>query len=1254
VHLLSAQSVTPETAGEAIDLGQTPGDIVILSAADTELACLAAAQARRPEGAPSLRLANLLQLGHPLSIDLYVERVITKAGLVVLRLLGGRSYWPYGIEQVAAACRARGSLLAALPGDDQPDPELAAWSTLSPEACHRLWQYGVHGGLDNAAQLLAYAASLLGRDEPWHEPAPLLRAGLYWPDVTRPSLDDLKRGWQPGRPAAALVFYRALVQAGDLAAIDALIEALDASGLNPLPVFTASLKDPVGAPMVRQLLAEAAPAVVLNATGFAVSSPGERRPTPLDEPGRAVLQLVLAGGSEAAWREGTRGLSPRDLAMNVALPEIDGRVLARAVAFKSPQRFDRRTETQIVGFAPVPDRVRFSAELAAAWARLAGTPVASRRIGIVLANYPNRDGRIANGVGLDTPASTVRLLGALRNAGYRIDRVPADGQGLVEALLGGVTNDLERRERRHVRVRLPMHDYLKFFSQLSTNVQKLVTERWGEPAADPHVVDDGFALALLPLGNLVVGIQPARGYHIDPTASYHDPALPPPHGYLAFYAWLRRSFGVHALIHMGKHGNLEWLPGKALALSEDCLPEAAFGPLPHVYPFIVNDPGEGSQAKRRTAAVIVDHLTPPLTRAESYGPLRELERLVDEYYDAAGVDPRRTSWLRDEILALSRRLGLDRDLGIDPGDSAGQALTKLDNHLCELKELQIRDGLHVFGAAPAGDQLSDLLVALVRVPRGPSDGADASLLRALARDLDLDGFDPLDCAMAAPWQGERPEVLRSLTDQPWRSNGDTLERLELCARDLIAGRLAPDPGWLATRAVLEQIERRIRPAVLASGRAEIEGVLKALDGRFVEPGPSGAPTRGRADVLPTGRNFFSIDSRAVPTPAAWHLGWKSAALLIERYVQEQGEWPRAIALSAWGTANMRTGGDDIAQALALIGARPLWDGASHRVTGTEILPPGVLDRPRVDVTLRVSGFFRDAFPAQIELFDQAVGAIAALDEPAELNPIAARVRADQAALATQGIAPDEARRRASYRVFGSKPGAYGAGLQALIDERGWQSDADLARAYVAWGGYAYGARADGVAEHRLFERRLAAVELVLHNQDNREHDLLDSDDYYQFEGGLTLAVRELSGEQPAVYHNDHSRPETPRISSLKEEIGRIVRARAVNPKWLAGVMRHGYKGAFEIAATVDYLFAFAATARVVEDHHFEALFDAYLADDRVREFIAGANPAALKEIAERFQEAIERGLWRPARNSAHREIERLRLADEPGRPSMTT
>ena len=420
----------------------------------------------------------------------------------------------------------------------------------------------------------------------------------------------------------------------------------------------------------------------------------------------------------------------------------------------------------------------------------------------------------------------------------------------------------------------------------------------------------------------------------------------------------------------------------------------------------------------------------------------------------------------------------------------------------------------------------------------------------------------------------------------------------------------------------------------ASGRLELAGLLAGLDGRRVAPGPSGAPTRGKPEVLPTGRNFYSVDCRAVPTPAAWELGWRSAGLVVEQYLQRHGNWPRQVALSAWGTANMRTGGDDIAQALALMGCRPVWDRDSRRVTGVEVMPLAVLGRPRVDVTLRISGFFRDAFPAQIDLLDDACRAVAGLDEPDADNPLAASARAEAQRLRAAGVADAEALRRAAGRIFGSRPGAYGAGLQALIDERGWQDDGDLARAWLAWGGHAYGRGLEGAPAEGELARRLAGVELVLHNQDNREHDLLDSDDYYQFEGGLAATVRHLSGRQPEIFHNDHSRPEFPRVRTLKEEIGRVVRGRAANPKWLRGVMRHGYKGAFEIAATVDYLFAFAASSGEVEHHHFDALFDAYLGDEAVRGFVAEANPAALREIAQRFAEAIERGLWRPRRNSA--------------------
>jgi cobaltochelatase CobN len=890
--------------------------------------------------------------------------------------------------------------------------------------------------------------------------------------------------------------------------------------------------------------------------------------------------------------------------------------------------------------------VKFVCELAANWLRLARTPARDRRLALIFANYPNRDGRLGNGVGLDTPASALNLLRALADAGYGVGDLPGDGDALIRRLAAGPTNDLTDRRNRDGGIKFAVADYLNFFTVLPKALQRQVTERWGPPGLDPFVLDDYFVLSAFKLGNTVIGLQPARGYNIDPKSSYHDPDLVPPHGYLAFYAWLRQGFQAQAIIHMGKHGNLEWLPGKSVALSETCYSEAVLGPLPHLYPFIVNDPGEGTQAKRRSQAVIVDHLTPPLTRAESYGPLAELELLVDEFYEAAGLDPRRLDLLRQQILELTRVIGLDKDAGIAVGDDEDAALAKLDNYLCDLKEMQIRDGLHILGETPQGRLRRDLLVALVRLPRQGETGdpRNNSLIRALAADLKLagNGFDPLDCKLGEPWQGAKPAALLNLSpDLSWRSHGDTIERLEELSGRLLDDRASLEAGWTATRAVLQAIDEQVAPAVDACGGAEIAALIKGLNGEFVAPGPSGAPTRGRLDVLPTGRNFYSVDSRTVPTPAAWQLGWKSAGLLLDEYRQSHGEWPKHLAISAWGTANMRTGGDDIAQALALMGVQPKWEPASRRVLGFDILPIHMLDRPRVDVTLRISGFFRDAFPTQIELFDSAARAVAALDESQRDNPLAARVLADGKRLRQQGYDGENADHLAAARVFGSKPGAYGAGLQSLIDEKGWQDDADLARAYLAWGGYAYGGKQSGRPAHKQFQSLLSTTQAVVQNQDNREHDLLDSDDYYQFEGGLTAAVRHYSGAQPAIYHNDHSRPFAPKIRTLEDEIGRVVRARVINPKWISGVMRHGYKGAFEMAATVDYLFAFAATAQVVSDHHFDAVYEAYLNDEAVLDFLRRNNPAALKEMAERMAEALERGLWQTRSNSTQAALHRL-------------
>lgn len=1247
MHLLAAQPGMVTDGSEAVDLGQQPGDVVILSAAESELACLAGAQGRLVDAfgaeTPALRLASLLQLGHNMSVDLYIDDVVSEAKFIIVRILGGRGYWDYGIEQLVALARAKDIPLVLLPGDDQPDAELLSLSTVKGREYQNIWRYLIEGGPQNSENLLRLIYEKLNSSVNWNwsPAAPLVKAGGYWPGKPQASLDEIRVNWVENQSVTPIIFYRSLVQAANLDVIDALVEELFANGLNPLPIFVASLKDPVAAALVEDWLAETNADLILNTTGFAISVPGsERKNGPFDAVDAPVFQVVLSGGGEEAWREGVNGLAARDIAMNVALPEVDGRILARAVSFKGSAGKDDLTQIDLVKYIPVRDRVAFTAELAANWVRLRKSNVSSRKVAMVMANYPNKDARLGNGVGLDTPAGMVETLRAMQEAGYAINDLPFDGDALIAAIKAGPTNDFKSLADREIRVTLKREDYQKAFEALPQAIRDQVIEAWGDPKNDPFYLPDrdAFALSILPMGNVVVGLQPARGYNIDPLESYHSPDLVPPHNYFAFYIWLRHMFGADAIIHFGKHGNMEWLPGKSLALSEDCFPEAVFGPTPHLYPFIVNDPGEGTQAKRRAQAVILDHLTPPLTRAESYGPLKDLEALVDEYYDAAAVDPRRLVILKRDILELAIRIGLDRDCGIEAGEDEESALAKLDNYLCELKELQIRDGLHIYGKAPEGDLLTDLLVALARLPRGAETGPKASLHRAIAKDILGDAaFDPLDCAFAEFWPGEKPEALAIYDAEdigPWRTTGDTVERIELLARDLVKGTVKADPTWSAVCDVIADIETNIRPAVTGCGLAEIGGLLRGLAGKFVEPGPSGAPTRGRPDVLPTGRNFYSVDTRTIPTPAAWQLGWKSAELLLERHVQDQGEWPSALGLSVWGTSNMRTGGDDIAQALALMGVRPTWDSASRRVTGFEIMPASVLGRPRVDVTLRISGFFRDAFPGLIDLFDSAVRAVAdQSDEPDDINPIAVRVKAEAEKLRSEGMTDDDAARQAGFRVFGSKPGAYGAGLQAMIDEKLWEDEDDLADAYLAWGSYAYGNGAEGTSARGLFETRLAKVDAIVHNQDNREHDLLDSDDYYQFEGGMTSAVRSLSGKQPTVYHSDHSRPESPKIRTLEEEIARVVRARVVNPKWINGVMRHGYKGAFEMAATVDYLFAFAATARCVADHHFDLVYDAYLGDTEVRDFIADHNPDALQDIKDRLREAIDRGLWQPRRNS---------------------
>ncbi|MEH2110390.1 cobaltochelatase subunit CobN [Nostoc sp.] len=1359
MHRISSTSGGWNQSEGLIFLEQTPAPFVLITAADTDIQTLAAAVTKLPPSFPALRVANLLQLQQQLSIDTYGEQVLELAQVIILRLLGGRSYWGYGLEVVQEIVQRNGRTLIVMPGDDAFDPDLISQSTVPLGIVNQIWQYFSEGGVENfvnALQFISDSCLLTAYNPP--PPQPIPRVGLYeWgvalrlrsvteeqggrgageqgsrgelelcsstfePDEstselrsstselrsstfeldkstsdTRSSTSELDESTSELRsftsepqisqspiPKIGILFYRAHYLAGNTKVIDALCEALVQKNLQPVPVFVSSLREPdvqVELSEFFQPKEAESIAVLLNTTSFSLARLESETPQTelwqkLDVP---VLQVILSGGSIEQWESQFQGLSPRDIGMNVALPEVDGRIITRAVSFKALQTRNPHLETDVVIYEPVSDRIEFVAQLAANWARLRSKPPQERRIALILANYPNRNGRLANGVGLDTPASCIEILQALHQAGYEVENPPAQGDELIQRLTSGVTNDPEGRELLPVHQSVSWEEYQEYFASLPPAVQQGISERWGNleqgsnqelfPPAPrslsvaevlPPCPPASIPVPGIQLGKIFVGIQPARGYDNDPSLNYHAPDLEPTHDYLAFYYWVRETFGADAVVHVGKHGNLEWLPGKSVALSSNCYPEVAFGALPHLYPFIVNDPGEGSQAKRRAQAVIIDHLTPPMTRAELYGSLQQLENLIDEYYEADSLDPSRLPVIRDRIHELVIKENLHLDLGIQNEteifNSESLILNSIGGYLCELKEAQIRDGLHIFGQCPQGRQLRDLIVAIARIPNRHSPG----ITRAIAQDWGLD-FDPLTAALSMT-SGEYSIV----NGTQCRTLGDIVEVLEehaaLLVEQLInqnSELLTPNSSLLTPNSplstTLNWISDRLLPA-LQKTPEEITHLLHGLDGGYVTSAPSGAPTRGRPEVLPTGRNFYSVDIRAIPTETAWDIGRKAAETLVEYYTQEHGEYPKTLGLSLWGTATMRTGGDDIAEALALLGVQPVWDGAARRVVDFEILPLAILGRPRVDVTLRISGFFRDAFPNLIDLFDQAVSAVADLNEPPEQNPLADAVRQETDLWTSQGLTIQEAVVRSRYRIFGSRPGAYGAGLQGLIESQNWTDDQDLARAYINWSSYAYssgageqGAGSKGeeitspcplppaplplnspqspVPNTEAFEQRLSQMQIVLHNQDNREHDLLDSDDYYQFQGGLTAAVRSLQGKNPQTYFGDNFIPAQPRVRQLKEEIARVYRSRVVNPKWIAGVMRHGYKGAFEMAATVDYLFAYDATAKCAENYMYQGIVDAYLLDPVVVEFIQQKNPYALRDIAEKLLEAHKRNLW---------------------------
>ena len=1263
-----------------IFIEQNRAPIVVLTSADTEIQTIATALRKLPDDFPDVRVANLLNLQQQLTIDTYVDTVLSQAKIIVLRLLGGIAYWSYGLERIKEVAQLNNTALFVLPGDDRPDPDLIAHSTINLSTVNYLWRYFIEGGVANYTNALQYISDRCLQTN--YNPAPpqiIPRLGIY------SFLNRQKTEKSRFKNTVSILFYRSHYLAGNTEPIDALCKALLSKKIDPLPLFVSSLKDVEIQNQLIDILQERSVSIILNTTSFAIAKIGDESAIKLwQQLELPIFQVILSSSTQEQWDNSSMGLTPKDVAMNVALPEIDGRIITSAISFKTVKQRQEQLETDVVVYQSKSDRINFVIDLTANWVKLQTTPNAEKKIALILANYPNKDGRIANGVGLDTPASCIEILKALKQAGYYITDIPETGDDLIKLLTTGVTNDRESQPFRKIYQSLSIEEYTKYFATLPTEVQQGIIKRWGDiidtetrrhgdtetgektqknSSLIPHF--SSFKIPGIQLGNIFIGIQPSRGYDRDPTLNYHAPDLEPTHDYLAYYYWLRAKFQVNAIVSVGKHGNLEWLPGKSLALSHTCYPEVALQTIPHIYPFIVNDPGEGSQAKRRAHAVIIDHLTPPLTRAELYGGLDKLEALIDEYYEAQTLDPTRLPTISNRIEKLVKQEHLDKELDITT-DTITEFLTIADGYLCELKEAQIRDGLHILGQCPQGTQLRDLIIAISRF----STINQLGLTQAIAKDLGLD-WESIENQNLEDWEKKLSTLqlseetfasllgARSLADYKFRgvaplrvqkinNQGDITEILETIAAELIEKfilhpssshqksdiglgeqklyRRFAETSLPNTSKKLNWIQTQLLPSLQKTPQ-EITNLLHALEGKYVPSGASGAPTRGRPEVLPTGRNFYSVDIRAIPTETAWEVGSAAAETLIERYTQENGEYPQTLAISIWGTSTMRTGGDDIAQVMALMGVRPVWDGLSRRVIDFEILDESVLTRPRVDVTVRVSGFFRDSFPNILHLLNRITQAIAKLPEPTEINPLAAKVTAETTYWQTQGLTSEQAQTRANYRIFGSKPGAYGAGLQGLIEAQNWQTEDDLARAYVNWSSYAYDAQGKGHSAPESFQQRLQNLQIVLQNQDNREHDLLDSDDYYQFQGGLTAAVKSITGKNPEVYFGDNSQPNNPKVRKLTEEIARVYRSRVINPKWIKGVMRHGYKGAFEMAATVDYLFAYDATTKCVSDYMYQGVAQAYILDERVQQFIRDKNPWALRDMAERLLEANQRGMW---------------------------
>ncbi|MDA1228085.1 MAG: cobaltochelatase subunit CobN [Chloroflexi bacterium] len=1253
--------------------------ILFLTTSDTDILALSGAIGKMPEGLRNTQAINPLSLVQDeQAFEKFLSDTLPGADLVLLRLLGGDKALGEHFGSLEAACREGNTPMVACSGEPARDVVFERRSSTPAIVAQNSFEYLNHGGVVNIANVLRFLSDeVLGTEYGYEPPKPLASDGIYRPgSLDALSAKDYRQShYVPEKPTAALLFYRAHWVSSNLEFVDAIVEEVEAQGCNVMPVFCSSLRENNGAVFHKYLMdgdGKAIVDVVICTQSFAMShQPGISDSAnaevgwdikvleQLDVP---ILQAIVSTESQADWQARDIGLSPLDIAMNVALPELDGRIITVPVSFKESVASNGGGDlmSTVKRYVPDIEQIRSLASLTSRYAKLSRIPVADRKIAFVLSNYPTKASRLGNAVGLDTPASAINVLNAMKDAGYTVDGIPEDGDALMRELIERCTYDVEfltPDQMRNAEGRVSKEVYSKQLSSFPADVQEKMTKSWGDPPGTVYTDDGHLFMAGVSFGNVFIGIQPSRGFGENPIAIYHSPEFMPTHHYVAFYRWLRDDYKADAILHLGKHGTLEWLPGKGVGLSRSCFPEVCLPDIPHFYPFIINNPGEGTQAKRRTHAVIIDHLVPAMTTADSYGDITRCEQLMDEYATAAGMDPQKLPILRQQIWEVVQKARLNEDLGVNEiPDDFDDFILHIDGYICELKDAQIRDGLHTLGEPPEGEMLTGLLLSLTRLNNGDVPG----LRHAIGDALGLDYQAMMKDRAVAVNADDLPSILTTVSEsEPIHSAGDVIERLEAIARNLletsavggfdaeavqgIVGSLLEKGGRVPD--VLEYVCSHIRPA-LAQTTNEITALLRGFDGGFISPGPAGAPTRGMAGVLPTGRNFYSMDPRSLPSETSWQIGKELADSLAERYLKDEGEYPESVGISVWGTSAMRTHGDDISQILALMGVRPVWQEESRRVSGLEIMSLEELGRPRIDVTVRISGFFRDAFQNLIGLMDDAFQSVIGLEEPEDKNFILKHYNADIAEKKAEGANQEDAESESLFRIFGSKPGSYGAGILQAIDQGNWQSDEDLANVYTAWGSYAYTRQRHGVSAIKEFRRRFATIDVATKNQDNREHDIFDSDDYMQFHGGMIATVRHLAGENPRQFFGDSADPSQLKTRDLKEEARRVFRSRVVNPKWMDSMKRHGYKGAFELAATVDYIFGYDATAQIIDDWMYQEVTEAYVLDPAMQEFFKESNPWALRAIAERLMEAADRDMWENPSEETLSELRRVYLQTE--------